>query len=113
MKRIFVAFVVVLCVSPLVLAQTPSMTAHFIDIGRGESVLLEFPGGAMLIDAGAHKALRSFAMFYERNVVFLPIYGDAALYSRLRDYPAGNVLLSAQGTPPWPMRPLFLNDNAA
>ena len=29
------------------------MTAHFINIGQGQSVLLEFPCGAMLIDAGA------------------------------------------------------------
>jgi beta-lactamase superfamily II metal-dependent hydrolase len=29
------------------------MTAHFINIGQGESVLLEFPCGAMLIDAGS------------------------------------------------------------
>lgn len=32
------------------------MTAHFIDIGQGESVLLEFSCGAMLIDAGAQDA---------------------------------------------------------
>jgi len=32
------------------------MTAHFINIGQGESVLLEFPCGAMLIDAGAQDA---------------------------------------------------------
>jgi competence protein ComEC len=35
---------------------TPLMTAHFIDIGQGQSVLLEFPCGAMLIDAGAQDA---------------------------------------------------------
>jgi hypothetical protein len=34
-------------------AQPSSMTAHFINIGQGESVLLEFPCGAMLVDAGA------------------------------------------------------------
>jgi glyoxylase-like metal-dependent hydrolase (beta-lactamase superfamily II) len=37
-------------------AQTASMTAHFINIGQGESVLLEFLCGAMLIDAGAQDA---------------------------------------------------------
>jgi hypothetical protein len=29
------------------------MTAHFINIGQGQRVLLELPCGAMLIDAGA------------------------------------------------------------
>src|SRR5258705_5323716 len=41
----------------LAVSQTvPSMTAHFMNIGQGESVLLEFPCGAMLIDAGAQDA---------------------------------------------------------
>ena len=31
----------------------PKMSAHFIDVGQGLSVLLEFPCGAMLIDTGA------------------------------------------------------------
>src|SRR3954471_10181171 len=31
----------------------PSMTAHFINIGQGQSILLEFSCGAVLIDAGA------------------------------------------------------------
>ena len=30
------------------------MTAHFINIGQGESVLLESTCGTMLIDSGAH-----------------------------------------------------------
>jgi competence protein ComEC len=42
--------------TPALSQPTPSMTAHFIDIGQGQSVLLEFPCGAVLIDAGAQDA---------------------------------------------------------
>jgi competence protein ComEC len=35
------------------LAQPPTMKAHFIDVGQGASALLEFSCGAILIDAGA------------------------------------------------------------
>lgn len=37
----------------LAASAAPTMTAHFVDVGQGLSVLLEFPCGALLIDAGA------------------------------------------------------------
>src|SRR5262249_37765689 len=53
MQRLLIALSFGLITSH-VWAQTPSsMTAHFIDVGQAESVLLEFPCAAMLIDAGA------------------------------------------------------------
>jgi beta-lactamase superfamily II metal-dependent hydrolase len=35
------------------LAQVPEMAAHFIKVGQADATLLEFPCGALLIDAGA------------------------------------------------------------
>jgi beta-lactamase superfamily II metal-dependent hydrolase len=53
MPRILAAFLAVLAVSlPAVSQLTPSMTAHFIDVGQAHATLLEFPCGAMLIDVG-------------------------------------------------------------
>lgn len=37
-------------------ASTPKMVAHFIDVGQADATLLEFPCGAVLIDAGAEDA---------------------------------------------------------
>jgi beta-lactamase superfamily II metal-dependent hydrolase len=46
------------------------MTAHFINIGQGESVLLEFSCGAMLIDAGAQDAAARTALIVYLNKFF-------------------------------------------
>jgi competence protein ComEC len=46
----FVAFGLVAL--PALSQQRPAMTAHFIDVGQAHATLLEFPCGAMLIDAG-------------------------------------------------------------
>lgn len=52
MKTISSAVVIVLWfVAPLY--AEPEMTAHFINVGQGDSTLVEFPCGAILIDAGA------------------------------------------------------------
>ena len=50
-----------------------------------------------------------YLMVFGRNLVFLPRYGDAELYNRLADQPAGDVKF--HGTLyGWPTRPLFLDD---
>jgi beta-lactamase superfamily II metal-dependent hydrolase len=47
------AFVAIgLVALPALSQQRPAMTAHFIDVGQAHATLLEFPCGAMLIDAG-------------------------------------------------------------
>src|SRR3954466_8835463 len=70
MKRLLVAIAVVLTICASSFAQTPSMTAHFIDIGQGEAVLLEFSCGAMLIDAGAQDAAARTALIAYLNKFF-------------------------------------------
>ena len=53
--------------------QDSLMYVHYIDVGQGASVLLEFPCGAILIDAGAaddsyHKALLTYlGHFFQRR----------------------------------------------
>src|SRR3990170_4176788 len=56
MVRTVTAYVAALWVSVLAAGGTQaekSMTAHFIEVGQGHATLLEFPCGAMLVDAGA------------------------------------------------------------
>lgn len=55
-------------------------------------------------------ALRCFAMFYDRNIVLLPQYGDHDLYARLLQQENGEV--AASGFFDWPTRPTFLHDFA-
>lgn len=42
--------------TPLISGPKPRMQAHFIDVGQGDATLLEFPCGAILIDAGGENA---------------------------------------------------------
>src|SRR5258705_12847530 len=70
MKRLLAAIAVVVCLTVSSQAQAPQMTAHFINIGQGASVLLEFPCGAMLIDAGAQDAAARTALIGYLNKFF-------------------------------------------
>src|SRR5258708_731955 len=47
------AFGVVIALSGELFGASPKMRAHFINVGQAASALLEFPCGAVLIDAGA------------------------------------------------------------
>ena len=70
MKRLLVVVIWALCAASAWAQTVPSMTAHFIDIGQGESVLLEFSCGAMLIDAGAQDAAARTALVAYLNKFF-------------------------------------------
>lgn len=56
------------------------------------------------------ETFRSYAMFYGRNIVFLPQYNDHDLYARLAEQPALEVEISATEYP-WPDKgPTFFHD---
>ena len=76
MKRLSAisAFVAIgLVALPALSQQRPAMTAHFIDVGQAHATLLEFPCGAMLIDAGTQddehetKLLNYLRAFFTRR----------------------------------------------
>ena len=52
-----------------------------------------------LIRIDTPDVFRSYAMFYGRNVVFLPRYGDHEFYSRLAAHPSCDVQLSGPSYP--------------
>jgi competence protein ComEC len=54
-----------ICVPFLLFAQSNDfMIAHYIDVGQGQSILLEFPKGAVLIDAGAQDDMQDRVKFF-------------------------------------------------
>jgi hypothetical protein len=64
----------------------------------------------LLVRIDQPDAFRSYAMFYERNVVFLPRYNDHHLYDRLAEYPDTSARMSGIQYP-WPAKgPTFLHD---
>jgi len=65
-----------------------------------------------LVRIDAPEVFRSFAMFYRRNVVLLPWYGDATLYERLAQKPDTAANLSGVQFP-WPRGPMFEHDRAS
>jgi hypothetical protein len=63
-----------------------------------------------LIRIDGPSEFRSYAMFYGRNVVFLPRYGDRELYARLVEHPETTVSMSGIQYP-WPSKgPTFFHD---
>lgn len=67
----------------------------------------------MLIRVDEPEVFRSYAMFYGRNMVFLPRYNDPGLYGRLDKHPTTTVSMSAIQYP-WPQSgPTFFHDRDA
>jgi hypothetical protein len=57
------------------------------------------------------RTFRSYAMFYGHNVVFLPRYGDLALYERLTEHSGMSGIIRAKAYP-WPSDgPLHTHDH--
>jgi hypothetical protein len=65
---------------------------------------------AQLVQIDAPAELRSFAMFYDRNIVLLPQYGDPDLYDRLVRQPNAEMITASGGIFDWPTKPSFLHD---
>lgn len=60
------------CIAGVNGQSSPKMYAHFIDVGQAQAILLEFPKGAILIDAGATAdkevhLLNYLQLFFERR----------------------------------------------
>jgi competence protein ComEC len=52
LRKLVLGWLAILLVSMPARSQEPTMVGHYIDVGQGLSVLLEFPCGAVLIDTG-------------------------------------------------------------
>ncbi len=75
MKRNYLAtiFILIVFYPVILLADNQYMRAHFIDVGQGDATLLEFPCGAVLIDAGGkdkktdRKLIEHLTKFFKRR----------------------------------------------
>jgi competence protein ComEC len=73
MKRLFTGLLFLLSSLTTSAQDENKMTAHFINVGQGDATLLEFPCGAMLIDAGAQgipeekKLVKYLQQFFQRR----------------------------------------------
>jgi competence protein ComEC len=70
--RICACFFGVLLSGPVTNLAAPAMSAHFVNVGQAQSILLEFPCGAVLIDAGtqngdATQLVRYLDSFFQRR----------------------------------------------
>jgi competence protein ComEC len=54
MRLLQIAALLILAVSSVALA-SENLTAHFIDVGQGDSILLQFNGKNVLIDGGTQE----------------------------------------------------------
>jgi len=105
LKRLMqVAFLAVLLVA-VSSAASENLTVHFIDVGQGDSELIQFNGKNMLIDAGDLEAgprvtsyLRSHGVTSLDLVVATHPHSDhiGGLLTVLNDFPVGQVLDSGQ-----------------
>ena len=69
-NRTVLACLVLLAFAAAAPAADPAMRAHFIDVGQGDATLLEFPCGAILIDAGAQdqEHVTKLVAYLEQNL---------------------------------------------
>ena len=97
--------VLIIAVSAATVSASENLTVHFIDVGQGDSELLQFNGKNVLIDAGDQDSgqtvesyLRSHGVTSLDLVVATHPHSDhiGGLLTVLNDFPVGQVLDSGQ-----------------
>lgn len=97
--------VLIIAVSAAAVSASEDLLVHFIDVGQGDSELLQFAGKNMLIDAGDQDSgpgvtsyLRSHGVTSLNLVVATHPHSDhiGGLITVLNDFPVGQVLDSGQ-----------------